>query len=552
MFQPNNQISDHTKSLSIQDSTALLQVDEKETNLVVKDGMQNGGFAQAESIIYYTKRNKLDDSILDLQVILGKYHTSTASKIENEDHSHCKSEEETTKKILQREKSAAGILWQLKTRHGTQAAHLTLTKDVLGIVAMLGKVEDDNLSRLLSEYLGVDAMLSIVCKTYEGLKALETSFVLMNLRPYAGEFVPDDPQRRLDLLKPRLPNGECPPGFLGYAVNMIHVDSTSLFCATASGHGLRETLFYNLFCRLQVYKTRADMVPALPCISDGAISLDGGMIRSTGVFSLGNREDVDVRFPKLSVTSSLPETYLDSERQINELKWKKEKMQEDMKREQALLDNAKFNFDRKKQDFLKFLADSSSYATQHQFQAAAQSRVTSRQSKAISISRLHSSVFIFNFDLPPVTTLPILSDSAASRNQRTRKTTSMASQAAKSVAKTIGGYQYPWREKLAKHSSELSKGVWGYWHLGAWKPLGISARHRAKIRREVLLAGQDWPYDPARKEMRTKRKGHKVDRIAAEKRENTAKLMVKMPQMLLDYKKRVWEKRMKEEEKNKS
>ncbi|BBG98373.1 hypothetical protein Prudu_007760 [Prunus dulcis] len=137
-------------------------------------------------------------------------------------------------------------------------------------------------------------------------------------------------------------------------------------------------------------------------------------------------------------------------------------------------------------------------------------------------------------------------------NWRTRKSTSMAGQAAKSVAKTIGGYQYPWREKLAKHSSELSKGVWGYWHLGAWKPLGISARHRAKIRREVLLAGQDWPYDPARKEMRTKRKGHKVDRIAAEKRENTAKLMVKMPQMLLDYKKRVWEKRMKEEEKNKS
>lgn len=136
--------------------------------------------------------------------------------------------------------------------------------------------------------------------------------------------------------------------------------------------------------------------------------------------------------------------------------------------------------------------------------------------------------------------------------QRTWKSTSMAGQAAKSVAKTIGGYQYPWREKLAKHSSELSKGVWGYWHLGAWKPLGISARHRAKIRREVLLAGQDWPYDPARKEMRTKRKGHKVDRIAAEKRENTAKLMVKMPQMLLDYKKRVWEKRMKEEEKNKS
>ncbi|KAM3295392.1 hypothetical protein ACQJBY_037961 [Aegilops geniculata] len=36
--------------------------------------------------------------------------------------------------------------------------------------------------------------------------------------------------------------------------------------------------------------------------------------------------------------------------------------------------------------------------------------------------------------------------------------------------------------------------------------------------------------------MRTKCKGHKVDRIAAEKRANTVELMKKMPQMLLDYK----------------
>lgn len=29
-------------------------------------------------------------------------------------------------------------------------------------------------------------------------------------RPYVGEFVADDPQRRLDLLKPKLPGGEIP------------------------------------------------------------------------------------------------------------------------------------------------------------------------------------------------------------------------------------------------------------------------------------------------------------------------------------------------------
>ncbi|KAK8615034.1 hypothetical protein V6N13_068820 [Hibiscus sabdariffa] len=114
----------------------------------------------------------------------------------------------------------------------------------------------------------------------------------------------------------------------------------------------------------------------------------------------------------------------------------------------------------------------------------------------------------------------------------------MAGKAAQSVAKAVGEYQYPWREKLAKYKVELSKGVWGYWELGAWKPLGISARRRARLRKETLLAGQDWPYDPERKEMRTKMKGHKCDRISAEKRENTANLMLKMPEMLLAYKKR--------------
>ncbi|XP_057531691.1 uncharacterized protein LOC130809869 [Amaranthus tricolor] len=124
----------------------------------------------------------------------------------------------------------------------------------------------------------------------------------------------------------------------------------------------------------------------------------------------------------------------------------------------------------------------------------------------------------------------------------------MASKAVKTMAKAVTEYQYPWQEKLVKYKDELTNGVWGYWELGAWKPLGISARRRARLRKEVLMAGQDWPYDPERKEMRTKRKGHKCDRISAEKRAQTAELMKKMPQMLLDYKKRRWEKKMKAED----
>lgn len=108
-------------------------------------------------------------------------------------------------------------------------------------------------------------------------------------RPYVGDFVPDDPQRRLALLKPKLPNGESPQGFLGFAVNMIHVDIEHLSSLTSDGHGIRETLFYTLLSKLQVYKTRAHMFQALPFLSDGAISLDGGIIRSNGVFVIGTR-----------------------------------------------------------------------------------------------------------------------------------------------------------------------------------------------------------------------------------------------------------------------
>ncbi|KAK8947703.1 hypothetical protein KSP40_PGU022748 [Platanthera guangdongensis] len=70
-------------------------------------------------------------------------------------------------------------------------------------------------------------------------------------------------------------------------------------------------------------------------------------------------------------------------------------------------------------------------------------------------------------------------------------------------------YQFTWKDKIAKYKSELAKGVWGYWKLGAWTPLALSARKRAAIRKEALLAGE---------------------------RAHTAELMQKMPEMLLAYK----------------
>ncbi|XP_050942833.1 protein DEFECTIVE IN MERISTEM SILENCING 3 isoform X1 [Cucumis melo] len=274
-----------------------------------------------------TLKDKLVDSIIDLQVILGKYHASNSPKIENKDGSDTQSEDKPSyqKAILQQENSAASILCHLKTNPKMLASDPTMSEDVLGVVAELGHVEDDTLSSLLSEYLGTETMSAIVCKTYNGVKSLEkydtdgginkTSGLhgfgtslgktlegrfnvisLETLRPYSGEFVADDPQRRLDIPKPRLPNGDCPAGFLGYAVNMINIDRTHLFFLTASGYGLRETLFYSLFFCLQIYKTRTEMLQAVPCITDGALSLDGGIIKRSGLFCLGNSHKLQLQW----------------------------------------------------------------------------------------------------------------------------------------------------------------------------------------------------------------------------------------------------------------
>ncbi|KAL4375303.1 hypothetical protein AHAS_Ahas05G0268300 [Arachis hypogaea] len=407
----------HTNPVSIQGSSALVPVDLNENHVDSHNDAQNGGYQQAESLFRRSQKleadlhmlgmkikqhednlnnlnaqkSKLDNSILHLQVTSGKSESSNTLTIDNGDSPLPISKEEVNKQILQHEKSAAGILCQIKTRFKAQASHLTPTKDVVGIVATLGQVEDDNLSRLFSEYLGLDTMLALVCRTIEGIKALEMHdkdgivnkssglhglgasigraldgrflvICLESLRPYPGTYMADDAQRKLDILNPRLPNGSCPPGFIGFAVNMINIDSSNLFGVTPSGYGLRETLFYNLFSRTQVYKTRADMVQALPCISDGALSLDGGMIRSCGVFYMGNRVDIDVRFPRPEISMGIDNS-LKLEMQLKDLKSQKENILEDLKREQTLLDVAKVNFQKKKNEYIRFLAESSANAT---------------------------------------------------------------------------------------------------------------------------------------------------------------------------------------------
>uniref|UniRef100_A0ACD6AIA4 Uncharacterized protein n=1 Tax=Avena sativa TaxID=4498 RepID=A0ACD6AIA4_AVESA len=193
---------------------------------------------------------------------------------------------------------------------------------VVGIVALLGTVADRKLSRMLSVYLGEDNMLAVVCKTLDAACHLEKYdtdgsvdvrfgihqeaanlgvpikkrfpiICLDSISPYDGGHDLTTKQKTLAL---PFPNSETPKGFSGFAVNMINLSPEGLKIKTKHGYGLRQTLFYRLFGELQVYETRNDMWQAIPHLKNGAISLDGGIIKGDGVLILGH-SDPDVTFP---------------------------------------------------------------------------------------------------------------------------------------------------------------------------------------------------------------------------------------------------------------
>ncbi|RYR52826.1 hypothetical protein Ahy_A06g027696 isoform B [Arachis hypogaea] len=174
-----------------------------------------------------SQSNRLAESILDLQVSLGRYHSCSVITPDNGSGSS-NTEDDTAEQILKKENSAAGIFCWLKAN--AQTSNLALEKDAVGVVATLARVESDELSRILSEYLGLQTMLAIVCNTNEGVNALE--------KPYVGGFVANDPQKKLAIPKPRFPNEECPAGFIDYAVNMLYLESNNLSFVTSMAFSL--------------------------------------------------------------------------------------------------------------------------------------------------------------------------------------------------------------------------------------------------------------------------------------------------------------------------
>ncbi|CAA7023352.1 unnamed protein product [Microthlaspi erraticum] len=214
--------------------------------------------------------------------------------------------------------TAAAVFCSLYRTDPNPQSFVMSRKGVFGLVALLGSVSSTSLSRVLSEYLGEDTMLALVCKSSRFVpnspehvrlqsevdelgRSLTSRFHVLYLdavRTWKYGLVKDDPQTRLAMVDPRLPNGKPVPGFLGFAVNMIFLAPQDLSIKSYSGHGLRESLFYSLLGNLQVYETQKHVEAALPHVNGcGAVSLDGFIVKENGYFIYSGSSKTEIHFP---------------------------------------------------------------------------------------------------------------------------------------------------------------------------------------------------------------------------------------------------------------
>ncbi|KAK6135231.1 hypothetical protein DH2020_031039 [Rehmannia glutinosa] len=214
-------------------------------------------------------QSRIQQQISDLQASIDRDHLNVSSMC---------GQEWTREQIKSRSQSAAAVICKLHEEVPLESR----PRDILGVVALLGTVQSIELSRILAQYLGEDLMCTIVCENYAAAYHLETNTLnkfatkfgqtirgyvalcLDDIRPSTREpSRSSDPQKPLPLRKPTLPEGDVPRGFLGYAVNMISIEESYLRWRTKS---------------------------------DGAVSLDGGIMRGNGLVSFGHWEP-DIIFP---------------------------------------------------------------------------------------------------------------------------------------------------------------------------------------------------------------------------------------------------------------
>ncbi|KAL6509247.1 hypothetical protein OROGR_022557 [Orobanche gracilis] len=287
-------------------------------------------------------QSRIQQQVSDLQ----------ASICNNPNVSSMFGDEWTLEQIKSKSQSAAAVICKMLE----EAPVGSKPRDILGVVALLGTTQSIELSSILAQYLGEDLMLAIVCENYSAAHEFETNtrhklanksisggYLALCLDDISGGHHRDKhwSQNLLPLQPPTLPGGDVPEGFMGYAVNLISMETSYLQWRTRSGHGLRETLFYRLFGELQVYRDRACMMMAKSCIKVGAVSLDEGILKGNGLVSFGCWEPAII-FPVkyMAVTSHSSQT-----RQLLEarkLELMEINQQLDKETESSEIDNEKF------------------------------------------------------------------------------------------------------------------------------------------------------------------------------------------------------------------
>ncbi|XP_043716489.1 structural maintenance of chromosomes flexible hinge domain-containing protein GMI1 [Telopea speciosissima] len=354
--------------------------DEKDLeNDVFRIGLRIGNHEEKLKMLN-DRKTEIEQDIYDLQGAIME------PKLSNQLDYLVNGKELISKRIEREGDTAAAVICNLSKTNQFLESQPYLKQDIVGIVALLGTVNDITISRLFAEYLGEDHMLAVVCKSYAAASVLEKYendgkvdrrhalhaaatelgisinrrflvVCLEGIRPYTGEFESKNPPRKLALPDPLLPTGEIPHGFLGYAVNMINPDIHYLHIRTIAGHGLRETLFYLLFGELQVFETRADMERAHSCIKHGAISLDGGIMKGNGIISLGYREP-EVCFPVFMPEDPMDfatDTTIENLSQIEDKKLELVSTNDELTRESRAHGKAVKKFQKKKEWYKKLM-----------------------------------------------------------------------------------------------------------------------------------------------------------------------------------------------------
>ncbi|KAJ8554297.1 hypothetical protein K7X08_024975 [Anisodus acutangulus] len=153
--------------------------------------------------------------------------------------------------------TAAAVVHRLLRSPISEQLQLKYAHDILRVVALLGE------------------MLAVVCKSRAAARALENYEMDGNVNCASA----------LDIFAAKL-GSSINDRYLVICLEDIRPYTQEF--RTASGHGLGETLFYRLLGKLQVYKSREHLYMASSCIEDGAVSLDGGMMRGNGVVSAGS------------------------------------------------------------------------------------------------------------------------------------------------------------------------------------------------------------------------------------------------------------------------